>query len=188
MRIASVQGVAWRAMPPLFHFVPAPMVGTILYPLNELKKREPELWRREVAKYAGREHVLEALIPPLGCLWNDVLHLSVVHPGKVLAALEAVGLEPLRRRFFQIDAATLDPERTAIFLNRRTDMSARNDESQWLTFDPESLTALTELTDSTRRYYRESAARGERPLLFGCLPHVFFRGALETETLPVLEA
>jgi hypothetical protein len=174
-------------MPSLFHFAPAAMVGTVLYPLKELKEREPELWRREVAKYAGREHVLEMQIPPLGCLWNDVLHLSVVHPEKVLAALEAVGLEPARRRFFQLDAATLDPERTVIFLNRRTEASTRLDDSQWLPFDPASLAGLAELTEPTRRYYRESAARGERPRLFAYLPHVFFRGALETRTLPVLE-
>jgi hypothetical protein len=174
-------------MPSLFHFVPAPMVGTVLYPLNELKEREPATWRREVAKYAGREHVLEAPIPPLACLWNDVLHLSVVHPGEVVAALEAVGIEPLRRRFFEFDAAALDPERTVIFLNRATGVPARRDDAQWLPFDPASLTGLAGLTERTRRYYRECAARGERPLLFGYLPHVFFRGALETRTLPMLE-
>lgn len=185
--MAGPRGVACRSMPSLFHFVPAPMVGTVLYPLNELREREPEIWRREVAKYAGREHLLEAPIPPLGCLWNDVLHLSVVRPGEVVAALEEVGFEPLRRRYFQFDATTLDPERTVIFLNQRTSVSARKDESQWLPFDPAELTGLTGLTEPTRRYYRECAARGQRPLLFGYLPHVFFRGALETRTLPLLE-
>src|SRR5213083_2344669 len=101
-------------MASLFHFVPQRMVGTVLYPLNTLKKREPEAWRREVAKYEGRERVLEKPIPPLGCLWNDVLHFkclwndvlhfSTVHPSNVVAELKAVGLEPLRRSFFELDA------------------------------------------------------------------------------------
>jgi hypothetical protein len=43
------------------------------------------------------------------------------------------------------------------------------------------------LTEPTRRYYRECAARGTRPRLFGYLPHVFFRGALETSNLDVVE-
>ena len=174
-------------MPPLFHFVPSPMAGTVLYPLNELEKREPEIWRREVAKYAGRDQLLDMQIPPLGCLWNDVLHLSVVHPKEIVAELEAAGVEPLRRRFFELDAETLDPERAAIFLNR-TDGTARSDDSQWLPFDPATLTGLAELTEPTRRYYRECALRQERPRLFACLPHVFFRGALETRALPQLEA
>jgi len=174
-------------MPSLFHFVPVPMAGTVLYPLNELKELEPAIWQRAVAKYAGREQLLEMPIPPLGCLWNDVIHLSAVDLGEVVAALDAVGIEPLQRQFFQFDAATLDPERTVIFLNQPTDVSARFDDSQWLPYDPTSLTGLTQLTEPTRRYYRESAARGERPRLFAYLPHVFFRGALETRRLPALE-
>lgn len=175
-------------MPSLFHFVPERMVGTVLYPLNALKDREPEVWRREVAKYEGREHALEIPIPPLGCLWNDVLHLSTVHPSLVVAELKAVGLEPLRHRFFELDADLLDPERTVIFLNRRSDVSARINDSQWLPFDPVSLVGLAQLTEPTRRYYRECAALGKRPLLYGYLPHVLFRGELETRSLPVHEA
>jgi hypothetical protein len=174
-------------MPLLFHFVPEAMVGTVLYPLNLLREREPETWRREVAKYEGREHLLDEPIPPLGCLWNDAVHFSVVHPGKIVAALEAVGLEAPRRRFFAFDAARFDRERTVIFLNRRTDETARTDDSQWLSFDPASLAGLTRLTEPTHRYYRECALRGQRPLLFGYLPHVFFRGPVETRNAPVLE-
>lgn len=174
-------------MPSLFHFVPEAMVGTVLYPLNDLKEREPATWRREVAKYEGREHLLDEPIPPLGCLWNDVLHFSVVHPREILAALDAVGLEALGRRFFEFDAARFDRERAVIFLNRRTDVSARTDDSQWLSFDPASLAGLTELTEPTRRYYRECSVGGQRPLLFGYLPHVFFRGPVETRDARVLE-
>jgi hypothetical protein len=163
------------------------MVGTVLYPLNELKEREPEVWRREAAKYEGRDYVLEEPVPPLGCLWNDVLHLSTVHPAEVVAALEAVGLQPLRRRAFRVDAGTLDPSRAVIFLNRRADVSDRIDESQWESFEPARVTALTTLTEPTRRYYRECVARGVRPLLYAYLPHVFFRGALETRNLKVVE-
>jgi hypothetical protein len=163
------------------------MVGTVLYPLNALKDREPEVWCREVAKYEGREHVLEKPIPPLGCLWNDVLHLATVHPSLIAAELKAVGLEPPRNKFFELDADSLDPEQTVIFLNRRTEVSDRSDDSQWLPFDPANLGGLTQLTEPTRRYYRESAALGQRPLLYVYLPHVLFRGLLETRGLPVRE-
>jgi hypothetical protein len=174
-------------MPSLFHFVPETMAGTVLYPLNDLKEREPEIWRREVAKYEGREQVLDQPIAPLGCRWNDVLHFSVVHPRKIVAALDAVGLEAPRRRFFEFDAARFDREQAAIFLNRRTDVSVRTDDSQWLPFEPATLAELTELTEPTRRYYRECAVRGQRPLLFGYLPHVFQRGPVETRNARVLE-
>lgn len=161
------------------------MVGTVLYPLNALKDREPEVWRQEVAKYEGREHVLEKPITPLGCLWNDVLHLSTVHPAIVAAELKTAGFEPLRQRFFEIDAGMLDPERTVIFLNRPVEVLDDTDDAQWLPFDQASLVGLTELSEPTRRYYRESAALGQRPFLYVFLPHVLFHGPLEICGLPV---
>jgi hypothetical protein len=169
----------------LFHFVPERMVGTVLYPLNALKDREPQLWRREVAKYKGREHVLEKSIPPLGCLWNDVLHFSVIHPSLVAGELKEVGIDLPRRRFFEIDADALDPGRTLIFLNRSPEGSHDSDESQWLPFDSARLVGLDQMSEATRRYYRESTALGQRPLLYRYLPHVLFRGQLETQGWPV---
>ena len=34
-------------LPSLFHTVPNRMVGTVLYPLNELEDIDPETWRQE---------------------------------------------------------------------------------------------------------------------------------------------
>jgi hypothetical protein len=171
----------------VYHWVPAAMVGSTLYPLNDLEQREPDVWRRERAKYDGRKHVLEVPVPPLDCLWNDVLHFSPVHPAEIVAALVAAGLQPLRRRTFVVDTAALDPERTVIFLNRGDSGGERIDADQWRTFDPALLLELSDLTEPTRRYYRECAAQGTRPLLYGYLPHVLFRGPLETRDLQVLE-
>jgi hypothetical protein len=78
-------------VPSLFHTAPNRMVGTVLYPLNELEDVDPETWRQERKKYAGREQVLEKRVLPLNCLWNDVLHLSAVHPADIIAALDDVG-------------------------------------------------------------------------------------------------
>jgi hypothetical protein len=74
-------------------------------------------------KYAGREHVLDVRVPLLDCLWNDVLHFTV-HPADVVE-LAAVGLEPLRRTFLEIDPFNLDPDRTVIFVNRRASIEDR---------------------------------------------------------------
>ena len=174
-------------MPSLFHTVPNQMIGTVLYPLNELARVDRSAWERERAKYAGREQVLALRVPPLRCLWNDVLHLSPVHPADIVAELRAVGLEPLRSRFFELDAAVLDAARTVVFLNRRERSSDEIDASQWLPFEPDALPALAGFNEASRRYYRECAETGTRPLLWGYLPHVFHRGALDIRDLPVLE-
>jgi hypothetical protein len=175
-------------VPSLFHAVPDQMHGTVLYPLNQLERVDRAAWERERAKYEGREQVLDVRVPPLECLWNDVLHLSPVHPGEIVDELRAVGLEPLRRRFFEIDAANLDAARTVVFANRRASSSDGIDGSQWLPFEPDGLPVLAGFNAASRRYYRDCAAAGMRPLLWGYLPHVLHRGALDTRDLPIAEA
>ena len=171
----------------LFHAVPEQMVGTVLYPLNELAQVDRAAWRRERAKYDGRERVLDVRVPPLECLWNDVLHLSPVHPADLVAELRAAGLEPLRRRFFEIEAGGLDAARTVVFVNRRASGSGGIDVSQWLPFDPDALPALAGFNEASRRYYRDCAAAGKRPRPWGYLPHVLHRGALDIRDVPIVE-
>jgi hypothetical protein len=163
------------------------MVGTALYPLNELARVDRDAWERERAKYKGREDVLDLRIPLLNCLWNDVLHLSPVHPTTIATELADVGLEPLRRRFFEIHPLDLDPTRTVVLLNRRASTEEPLDASQWKPFDPAAIDALSTFNDASRRYYRRCADAGTRPLLWGFLPHVLYRGHLETRTLSIVE-
>ena len=163
------------------------MVGTVLYPLNELEDIDPETWRQEREKYAGREQVLEKRVPPLNCLWNDVLHLSAAHPADIIAALRDVGLEPLRRRFFEIDPFDLDSNRTVVFANDRAHAANALGESQWLPFQPDALTELSVFNDASRRYYDECARAGRKPLLWGHLPHVLYLGSLNTRALRIVE-
>jgi len=167
--------------------VPDQLVGSVLYPLNELRAHAPDAWQRELLKYEGRPSVRELRVPPLDCLWNDVLHFGTVHPARIVAALEAAGVEPTRRRFFAVEAATLDVDRTVIFLNRRDEGRPRMDDAQWLPFEGTLPPKLAQLNEATRRYYRECASDGTRPRLYACLPHVLHRGPLETRGLPVVE-
>jgi hypothetical protein len=166
--------------------VPERLLGTALYPLNELAGRAHEAWLRERAKYDGRERVLEQRLPLLDCLWNDVLHLSPVHPGELAEALEAAGLELERRRFFEVDAARLDPGRTLVFLNS-TDREHRFDDGQWSWFEPGLVSPLTRLPEATRAYYAQCARAGASPRLFAYVPHVLFRGSLDVTGLRVVE-
>jgi len=163
------------------------MVGTVLYPLHELEHIDPETWRQEREKYAGREQVLAKRVSPLNCRWNDVLHLSAVHPADIVAALRDVGLEPLRRRFFEIDPFDLDTNRTVVFVNHRPTTADAPDGSQWMPFQPDALTELSTFNEASRRYYRECALAGRRPRPWGYLPHVLYRGPLDTRALRTIE-
>jgi hypothetical protein len=93
----------------LYHAVPPNQIGTVLLPLNRLRSAAPEAWARQIAKYAGRERVLDYVIPHLGVLWNDALHLSTIHPFHLASAWRSVGLwSPMwDRRWYRVPSARL---------------------------------------------------------------------------------
>lgn len=71
----------------LYHWVPKDLQGDTLFPLNTLKEKYPDLYKKEASKYVGREQIMQDVLPILNCLWNDVLHFSAVHPSLVKEAL-----------------------------------------------------------------------------------------------------
>src|ERR1700686_2894979 len=105
----------------LYHRVPKDMAGDSLYPLNQLKATMPEIYAEKIKKYRDREYLLEDVIPILNCKWNDVLHLTAVHPQKLLAALKSTGHNPPPQKFFQIDTSQFQPENTVIYWYRQSD-------------------------------------------------------------------
>jgi hypothetical protein len=74
----------------VYHFKPKNMVGDLLIPLNQLRDKHPMTYAEHVTKYKGREKLLEKTIPLLNCLWNDVLHISPIHP-QIVRYLETRG-------------------------------------------------------------------------------------------------
>ncbi len=160
----------------LYHLVPQNLEGSVLYPLNQLKETRPDLYAAHVAKYAGREHVLNSRITSLGCAWNDVLFFTAIHPRVIAQAFDKIGLcLPDRFTFFEIDASALDPADTSVWLMTRT----KDDPGDYVPFDPEDLEWYAELPDATVDYYRARYERGERPLLFNFVPHILYRGTLD---------
>ena len=49
-----------------------------------MKDQHPAVYEEHVKKYKGRERLLRREIPLLNCLWNDVLHISPIHPQLVM--------------------------------------------------------------------------------------------------------
>lgn len=166
----------------LYHFASSGMRGSVLYPLNQLKNVYPDIYEREAAKYKGREHVMGFQIPTLDCLWNDVLFLMVVHPSDILRVASEVGLEvPWRMRMYRFDLANFDQSRLAVRMHRRGRRPTHE------IFDPAKLAEYEDFEEDSRAYYRESMAKGERPMLPGHIPHIMYRGTLDITGVPIIE-
>ncbi|MBI4023285.1 hypothetical protein HY375_03930 [Candidatus Berkelbacteria bacterium] len=171
----------------LYHRVPSDMVGTVLYPLNELKSRYPDIYAKRVQKYQGREWLLTARIPRLNCLWNDVLHLAPIHPQLVTNALRQAGHDPITLGHFVIPSSILKPDRTVVYWYRTNDRAANHASEGFSWLAESGLEPLDAVPAATSEYFAQAARDGQRPLAYHRIPHVLYRGSLETAGLTVVE-
>jgi hypothetical protein len=154
------------------------MKGDILYPLNEMKNVYPDIYKNAISKYAGREHILQDVIPVLNCLWNDVLHFSPVHPSKIKSAFLELGKEFVGQDYFEIPPEMLSPEKTIIYLNGEL---SKTDPRNWLSYDPALVAQYSEMPELTKEYYKEKFAKNEQPLLYAKIPHILYHGSIDTK-------
>lgn len=174
----------------LYHRVVSNFQGTILYPLNQLKEIYSEVYEEHVKKYEGREKVLEVRIPsPLDCLWNDALHFTAVPPTVLEKNLREAGFdtdELVWKRWFKVPAELLNPEVTIVCFYRR-DVRVSPDARDFIPYDPDKIAEYGTVPPETIAYYKEKFSAKERPLFFHHVPHILFKGAIDTQSLEVLE-
>ena len=130
---------------------------------------------------------MERRVPLLDCLWDDVLHLSPVHPGRIRDALRSVGLPDLKkgREFAVIDPKVvgMTEHNTVIWQNSETIKleNLRSTPKGFTTFYPEKLDLLRSVPSRTIRYFEEAKREKRRPLLYVGIPHVLFKGTIDLE-------
>ena len=171
-------------MPFAYHARPASLRGETLHPLNRLRDTHRELYERERRKYAGREALLKLRIPVLDVLWNDALHLSAIHPGRLAASWRAAGLQsPIwEREFFQIPVERIDASRSAWFPSGALPFT----EVVW--FDPERYREPDVAPDGYDEYLRRCRERGRQPRPFAYVPHVLVAAPIDVSGLGVVRA
>lgn len=169
----------------LYHRVPKDMTGTTLYPLNMLKDLYPALYAAHVQKYEGREHLLTTEIPPLHCLWNDVLHFTAVAPAELKANLARAGITLDSVAWYKIPVSRIVGEHSIAFTYRR-DKSVTPNFIEYEQFDPTHMDIYRIVPDETIEYYKQKKQEGVRPLLFHLVPHILYRGTIETRGLEIV--
>ena len=70
----------------LYHHVPPNQIGSVIYTLNQLKEKFPEIYNKQSAKYDDIEEK-DVEIPGFG-FWNDCVNLMPVNPSLVKKELE----------------------------------------------------------------------------------------------------
>lgn len=165
------------------------MQGEVLFPLNTLKNTHPDLYEKEASKYVGREQIMQHKLPVLNCLWNDVLHFSAVHPSEVRQALiEAGRTKSFDIEFFEVDPHLLTTENTIVYLYKHSNMADKLKEDNFAKYNPDDMAQYSALPQETKDYYKEMLSQGKNPLLFHRVPHILFKGSLDTSKIRRIKA
>lgn len=166
------------------------MIGEVLYPLNQLASIDSVVASEESKKYEGRKHLMAVRLPILNCLWNDVIHLSPIHPSKIKKVLIETGYQdvPPVRTFFMIKPEALMPSKAIHFRNSK-DTATKFDfpESEFATFESSRYQELADVPREQRSYFVRVKAEGGRPLLWARTPHVFYQGGINIKHAEVVQ-
>lgn len=165
----------------VYHLVPRDLRGDMLLPLNRLREDYPDLAEVYTAKYAHRPHVPNLPVPHLDCTRGDVLMFAPVHPEELKAALLESGRTRYPTRFFAVDAARFTPNDTVLYVP-----GEKPEDATYTPYTPGCLDPHRVIPDVTRRYFCDTPQ--DKPvLLFGGVPHVFYRGTIPLAELTTVE-
>lgn len=174
----------------LYHRVPQDIKSDSLMPLNKLKNLDNQLYLQYCEKYIGREALTENRIPYLDCLWNDVIHLSPIHPRKIVSALSKSGFKNMRtNKWFEICPKKngFTNENTVIY-HYKTPFVPLATQEEYEPFDLNKLHNISNLRDAVLEHYRLTRIEGKRPHMFHLVPHVLHQGIVRLEGLNVIDA
>ena len=156
-----------------------------MYPLNQLKQINQILYLEHVLKYQKRKHLMNEVIIPLNCLWNDVLFFSPINLSIIKKALESYGYDVKRKSFFKIPADMLDPTNTTIYTRGETFSLQASDFS---VYDPETLDRYGKIPQRQFDYFSTVRATSTRnPFSYAYCPHVLYKGTLCIKNIEIIE-
>jgi hypothetical protein len=151
--------------------------GDDLLPLNLIRDRYPDLYEREVVKYAEWPHVMDHPVYPLDCRWTDVVFFSPVHPAPIFDALRESGRAVSGLTYWTIDANLLSPDRTCILLKRHDPLFQPQAAEDYIPYTPEAAAALS--TPSDQALHRLRNLNATEPWLpWADIPHILHRGPI----------
>lgn len=120
--------------------------------------------------------------PLLKLLRNDVLHLTHVHPKEIKEELGA----SKTFQAFVIDTHQLEPYNTVVYLCQQKGKELS--ENDFRPYDPSEIDKYSDLPKETKGYYKRMKEADKRPLMFVRVPHILYRGSIDTSDLEVVKA
>lgn len=177
----------------VYHIKQPGFRGEKLYPLSKLKGVHPDIHARYLKKYEGREWMNAVVIEYFNCLWNDVLHFSLMHPSLIYKTLTDLGFEhhKVQREWFEVPLHAIPAASACLFRNEDDDDDDGRVRSlpvkDFEPVDAARVVQLSVMPERNLRYYKRCSEKKTPPLLWGYAPHLLYKGELEVKELKVLD-
>jgi len=171
------------------------MHGSVLYPLNELKKTLPAVYQIQSKKYEGREWLFEKRISILNCLWNDVLHFSPIHPQIILDTWRKEGLykdsETGEKEIsaFKVPSELISDTSTVCFQSFNFDISSYDPKrDKFWAYESASYREQVEVHTDQIKIWVSDQANGRRLFWFSHTMHILAKQALDITSCEIVTA
>lgn len=167
----------------IYHHVPQNQNGDTIYPLNQLKEKLPEIYSKQFAKYDDIQEK-DVEIPGFG-YWNDCVNLMPVNPGLVKEELEKYGHDTnWEWRFYKIDSEELNPTKLVLLVMTEDDGVL---ERSFVPFNKETFNEYCHIGEVTHAIFQKARENSEQPNTFARIPHVLYKGSINTKDLEIVE-
>ncbi|MBP9667242.1 hypothetical protein KBD87_00340 [Candidatus Saccharibacteria bacterium] len=166
----------------LYHHVPEHQNGAVIYPLNQLKEKFPDIYKKQSAKYDTIQEK-DVEIPNFG-YWNDCVNLMPVNPGLVKIELDKYGHDTSWPwNFYKIDPDMLDHSKLIIMIMTEDDGIFKR---HFMPFTKGAYEKHCHIGEPTRRVFQEAKEMGEQPNTFARVPHVLYKDSIDTTGLEIV--
>lgn len=167
----------------IYHHVPQNQNGEVIYPLNQLKEKLPDIYKKQFAKYDSIQEK-DVEIPGFG-YWNDCVNLMPVDPGLVKKELEKYGHDTSWQwRFYKIDTKQLSNSKLILIIMTDKDSVLKRD---FLPFTKENFEKYCHIGEATRAIFEKAKDNNEQPNTFALVPHVLYKDSINTKNLEIVE-
>lgn len=159
----------------VYHIKSPNFKGKYIYPLSELKNTYPDLYKKEIKKYKGRESHPEINIDILDAQWKDCVNFSTLNPLKIFQLEELLGIPGYKNGedvdIFRFNIKDLINFDMCLYDDN---ISPRKKEA-YKKININKYKETKFIPIETAKYFIKSKENNEYPLLFGHVTHLLVK-------------
>ncbi len=178
----------------MYHLCADDFRGEQLLPVKTLATAYPDVYEREIAKWVGREAVLDWPVPHLGVSWGQTVNLAALDPRLLVEARLRLGVpfsRLLERKVVRIPVERIaglpavEYDSRTHWINSRPgeDVPLHPPETDFTPFDPVTYEELTAVPQAHLDYLWHQRDAGLPALGFVFVRHVLVAGPVDVSAL-----